>query len=242
MHVNNETGVLQNIEAIGALCRERDILFHVDAAQSIGKLPIDLSTMPIDLASMTAHKIYGPKGIGALYIASRPGCHIEPILFGGGQPSRIRPGTLPVHMIAAFGLAADIAVGAMEADLEHLQTLHDQLWAGLSAVSGIQRNGTADHAFPGILNVSVEGVEGESLLLALEPLCVATGSACNSRNQEPSYVLRALGRSDAEAQSAIRFSFGRMSTESDIRAAVQRYRDAVDKLRRMAPTDTAVAA
>jgi cysteine desulfurase len=242
MHVNNETGVLQNIEAIGALCRERDILFHVDAAQSIGKLPIDLSAMPVDLVSMTAHKIYGPKGIGALYIADRPGCNIDPILFGGGQPNRIRPGTLPVHLIAAFGLAADIAVGAMEADLEQLQSLHDQLWAGLSAVSGIRRNGTANHAFPGILNVSVEDIEGESLLLALEPLCVATGSACNSQNQEPSYVLRALGRSAAEAQSAIRFSFGRMSTESDIRIAVQKFRDAVDKLRRMAPTDASEAA
>ena len=235
MPVNNETGVLQNIEAIGALCRERDALFHVDAAQAIGKMPFDLGELPVDLVSMTAHKIYGPKGIGALYIADRPGCHVEPLLYGGGQQGRIRPGTLPVQLIAAFGLAADIALGSMDKDLLHLQFLNDRLWAGLSAVSGISRNGSADHAFPGILNVSIDDIEGESLFLALEPLCVATGSACNSHNQEPSYVLRALGRSDALAQSAIRFSFGRATTEKEIDFAVQRYRDAVAHLRKIAP-------
>lgn len=234
MNVNNETGVMQNIEAIGALCRERDVLFHVDAAQAVGKLSIDVAQLPVDLMSMTAHKIYGPKGIGALYIADRPGCHVEPLLFGGGQQRRVRPGTLPVHLIAAFGLAADIAVGSMEADFEHLASLNAQLWKGLSAVKGITRNGTAN-AFPGILNAGVADIEGESLLLALEPVCVATGSACNSRKQEPSYVLRALGRSDAEAQGAIRFSFGRMTSSEDIDFAVQRYRDAVSKLRRIAP-------
>ena len=235
MLVNNETGVLQNIEAIGALCRERDVLFHVDAAQAIGKLPFDLGHLPVDLVSMTAHKIYGPKGIGALYIADRPGCHVEPLLYGGGQQRRIRPGTLPVHLIAAFGLAADIAVGSMEQDLLHLQSLNERLWTGISMVSGISRNASAEHAFPGILNVSIDDIEGESLLLALEPLCVATGSACNSHNQEPSYVLRALGRSDAHAQSAIRFSFGRTTTEKEIDFAVQRYRDAVNYLRKIAP-------
>ena len=235
MPVNNETGVMQNIEAIGALCRERDVLFHVDAAQAIGKIPFDLGDLPVDLVSMTAHKIYGPKGIGALYIADRPGCHVEPLLFGGGQQRRIRPGTLPVHLIAAYGLAADIAVGSMDKDLAHLQALNERLWAGLSAVSGILRNGSDEHAFPGILNVSVDDIEGESLLLALEPLCVATGSACNSHNQEPSYVLRALGRSDVLAQSAIRFSFGRPTTEQEIDAAIQRYRDAVAILRKIAP-------
>ena len=235
MPVNNETGVMQNVEAIGALCREREVLFHVDAAQAIGKMPFDLGEMPVDLVSMTAHKIYGPKGIGALYIADRPGCHVEPLFYGGGQQRRIRPGTLPVQLIAAFGLAADIAVGSMDKDLRHLQALNERLWDGLSDVSGISRNGLAEHAFPGILNVSIDDIEGESLLLALEPLCVASGSACNSHNQEPSYVLRALGRSDELAQSAIRFSFGRPTTEQEIDVAIQRYRDAVAYLRKIAP-------
>ncbi len=235
MYVNNETGVMQNIEEIGALCRERDVLLHVDAAQAVGKLPFDLGALPVDLASMTAHKIYGPKGIGALFIADRAGCHVEPLLFGGGQQGRIRPGTLPVHLIAAFGLAADIAARSMEADLKHLQRLNERLWSGVSEVSGVTRNASSEHAFPGILNVSVEDIEGESLMLALEPLCVATGSACNSHRQEPSQVLRALGLNDSLAQSAIRFSFGRASTEADIDFAAQRYRDAITKLRRLAP-------
>ncbi len=235
MYVNNETGVVQDIKAIGALCREGDVLFHVDAAQAVGKLPFDLAALPVDLASMTAHKVYGPKGIGALYIADRPGCHVEPLFFGGGQQRRIRPGTLPVHLIAAFGLVAEIAAERMQDDLAHLQALHDRLWAGVSAVPGVVRNGSAEYAFPGILNVSVEDIEGESLLLALEPLCVATGSACNSLHKEPSYVLRALGRSDALAQSAIRFSCGRPTTSADVDFAVQRYRDAVGKLRSITP-------
>ncbi len=235
MYVNNETGVIQNIEEIGALCRERDVLFHVDAAQAIGKLPFDLGALPVDLASMTAHKIYGPQGIGALYITARAGCHVEPLFFGGGQQGRIRPGTLPVHLIAAFGLAADIAADSMAADLEHLQMLNNRLWAGVSGVAGVTRNAASKHTFPGIVNISVEDVEGESLLLALEPICVATGSACNSRRQEPSYVLRALGLNDALAQSAIRFSFGRLSTAADIDFATQRYREAVAKLRQLAP-------
>ncbi len=235
MYVNNETGVIQDVRAIGTLCRESDVLFHVDAAQAVGKLPFDLASLPVDLASMTAHKVYGPKGIGALYVANRPGCHVEPLFYGGGQQRRLRPGTLPVHLIAAFGLAAEIAAGRLHDDLTHLQALHERLWAGLSAVSGVVRNGSADHGFPGILNVSVEDIEGESLLLALEPLCVATGSACNSLHKEPSYVLRALGRSDALAQSAIRFSCGRTTTSADVDVAIQRYRDAVGRLRSIAP-------
>jgi cysteine desulfurase len=231
--------VIQDIKAIGALCRESDVLFHVDAAQALGKLPFDLASLPVDLASMTAHKIYGPKGIGALYIADRPGCHVEPLFFGGGQQRRIRPGTLPVHLIVAFGLVAEIAAERMHDDLAHLQALHDRLWEGISAVSGVVRNGSAEHGFPGILNVSVEDIEGESLMLALEPLCVATGSACNSLHKEPSYVLRALGRSDEQAQSAIRFSCGRPTTSAEVDFAVQRYRDAVAKLRSIAPGRTA---
>ena len=235
MHVNNETGVIQDIAAIGEACRERNILFHVDAAQSVGKLPIDLSSMPVDLMSMTAHKVYGPKGIGALYIADRPGVHIDPQLFGGGQQRRLRPGTLPTPQIVGFGEAAAIAMTSMQADLEHLRELRDRLWTGIADVPGIILNGSLESGFPGILNVSVDDIEGESLLLALEPLCVATGSACNSKSREPSYVLRALGRSDALAQSAVRFSFGRPTTVAEIDVAIEKYRAGVTRLRELAP-------
>lgn len=234
MFVNNETGVIQDVAALGALCRERDILFHVDAAQAVGKMHIDLGALPIDLMSMTAHKCYGPKGIGALYIADRPGCHVEPLLFGGGQQGRVRPGTLPMELIAGFGMTAEIAAGRIDTDLEHLREMRELLWEGISNLDGVLLNGSQS-GFPGILNVSVDGVEGESLLLALEPLLVATGSACNSRTQEPSYVLRALGRTDLEAQSAIRFSVGRGTTADEVRLAVSLYRDAVTRLRELAP-------
>lgn len=235
MHVNNETGVVQDIDAIATRCRERDVLFHVDAAQSFGKLPLDVSALPADLVSVTAHKLYGPAGIGALYIADRPGCHVEPLVYGGGQQRALRPGTLPVALIAAFGRAAEIAAARREADLEHVRTLRERLWRGLCDVPGLIVNGDPANGYPGILNVSVDDVEGESLLLALEPVCVATGSACNSQSREPSYVLRALGRDDLAAQSAIRFSFGRMTTAGEIDFAAARYRDAVAKLRALAP-------
>ena len=235
MYVNNETGVVQDIAQIGATCRERDVLMHVDAAQAVGKLPIDLSALAVDFLSMTAHKLYGPKGVGALYIADRPGVHVEPLLFGGGQQQRIRPGTLAAPLIAGFGRAAEVASASMQDDIAHLTMLRDRLWKGIAAVPGIQVNGDLETGFPGVLNVSCADVEGESLLLALEPLCVATGSACNSTNQEPSYVLRALGRTDDEAQSAIRFSFGRPTTPAEVDFAIQRYCEAVAKLRALAP-------
>ena len=235
MHVNNETGAQQDLARIGDVCREHDAMLHVDAAQSVGKLPIDLASLDVDLVSMTAHKLYGPKGIGALYIADRPGVHIEPIMFGGGQQRRLRPGTLAVPLIAGFGQAADIAGSQLEDDLEHLAALRSRLWDGIRDVPGVQLNGDLATSYPGLLNVSVDDIEGESLLLALEPLCVATGSACNSQNQDPSYVLRALGRSDGEAQSAIRFSLGRPTSNSDIDFAIGQYRNAVAKLRAIAP-------
>lgn len=235
MYVNNETGVMQDIEAIGSICRERDVLFHVDAAQAVGKIPIDLQALPVDLLSLTAHKFYGPKGIGALYVADRPGCRVEPILFGGGQQQRIRPGTLPADLIAGLGLAAEIAQSGIETDLGHLGDLRRRLWAGIRDIEGVLVNGDIESGFPGILNVSVSDVEGESLLLELEPICVATGSACNSKSQEPSYVLRALGRSDLLAQSAIRFSMGRPTTEDEVEFAARRYREAVTRLRDLAP-------
>jgi cysteine desulfurase len=235
MHVNNETGVIQDIEALGAVCRARDVLFHVDAAQSVGKLPLELASLPVDLLSTTAHKVYGPKGIGALYVADRPGCHVEPLILGGGQQGGRRPGTLAVPLIAGFGEAARIALSEMQENHRHLQQLRERLWKAIRDLDGIVRNGTESHTFPGILNVSIEDVEGESLLLSLEPLCVATGSACNSKSQEPSSVLRALGRSDLLAQSAIRFSFGRPTTSNEVDLAVERYREAVERLRGIAP-------
>jgi len=241
MHVNNETGVIQDIQRIGEICRARDILFHTDAAQSAGKLPLDLGELPIDLLSLTAHKFYGPQGIGALYIADRPGCRVLPIMHGGGQERRLRPGSLPVHQIVGAGTAAEIARHEMSNDLAHVATLRDRLWQGIETVPDILRNGHTEHAYAGILNVSVQGVEGESLMLGLEPVCAASGSACNSTSGESSYVLRSLGRDDALAQSAIRFSFGRTTTKDEIDVAIERYLWAVDHLRSIAPSDRLVS-
>lgn len=235
MFVNNETGAMQDIESIGQRCRGQDILFHVDAAQAVGKVPIDLSHMPIDLMSLTAHKFYGPKGIGALYVADRPGCQIEPLLFGGGHERGMRPGTSAVHQILGIGLAAEIAAERMQGDLAHLLTLREQLWNGISDLPGLHINGPRQGGFPGILNVSAEGLDGESLMLAMHPVCVASGSACNAKSGESSYVLRALGRDDRLAQSAIRFGIGRHNSAQDIDVAIDRYREAVLRLRDMAP-------
>jgi len=235
MHVNNETGITQDIAALGELCRERDVVFHVDAAQSCGKLPIDLAALPVDLMSTTAHKVYGPKGIGALYIADRKGVHVDPLLFGGGQQRRLRPGTLPTQQIVGFGATAAVALSRIAEDTAHVAAMRDRFWSGIRDVPGVMINGSLQHSFAGIINVSIEDIEGESLLLALEPLCVATGSACNSKSQEPSYVLRALGRSDELAQSAIRFSFGRPTTEAEVDTAIDLYRSAIAKLRNLAP-------
>ncbi|MDZ7643217.1 MAG: aminotransferase class V-fold PLP-dependent enzyme [Woeseiaceae bacterium] len=235
MHVNNETGAVQDIEAIGRLCRDRDVLYHCDAAQSVGKLPLDLAALPVDLVSLTAHKFHGPPGIGALYIAPRSGVVVEPLLHGGGQQQRRRPGTLPGHLIVGCGVAAGLATASQGDDLAHVESLRDTLWAGIRGLPGLTLNSPPTGGYPGILNVSATGVEGESLLLALEPLCVATGAACNSLSGEPSYVLRALGRSDEEAQSAIRFSFGRDTTRADIEFAAAVYTSAVERLRALAP-------
>ena len=235
MHVNNETGVIQDIHSIGSLCRERGILFHTDAAQSVGKLGFDLDDLPVDLLSLTAHKFYGPQGVGALYMADHPGTAIFPILFGGGQERRIRPGTLPVHLICGIGAAAELAIAERSKNHERVTVLRGRLMSALQDVAGILVNGNPDAAYPGILNVSVADVDGESLMLALEPLCVASGSACNSANVEPSHVLKALGRSDGEAEAAVRFSFGRTTTEEEVDQAAALYRGAIDKLRGFAP-------
>ena len=236
MHVNNETGAIQDIAAIGTACKKRDVLFHVDGAQATGKMAIDLTELPVDLYSITAHKFYGPKGVGALFVAD--GTPLEPLMFGGGQQRRLRPGTLAVELIAGIGEAAALAAASFEEDLKNLTALRCQLLAGIQGIEGLHINGPEQGGYPGILNVGLDDVEGESLLLALEPLCVATGSACNSQTQEPSYVLRALGRSDREAQSAVRFSLGRMTSSNDIETAIMLYRDGVEKLRSLAPEPT----
>lgn len=236
MLVNNETGVIQDIEAIGSICRDRDILFHVDAAQAVGKVAVDLASLPVDLMSLTAHKFYGPKGVGAFYISDRPGCEIEPILFGGGHERRMRPGTSPVHQIQGIGIAAEIAAARLADDFAHISALRKRLWDGISDLPDLYVNGVETGGFPGILNVSASGVDGESLMLALHPVCVASGSACNAKSGESSYVLRALGRDDHLAQAAIRFSIGRHSTKAHIDAAIDRYRNGVTTLRAMAPT------
>jgi len=235
MHVNNETGITQDISKLGAVCRKRGVLFHVDAAQSAGKIQLDLNELPVDLLSLTAHKFYGPQGIGALYIADAARSPVSPLVFGGGQERRIRPGTLPVHLIIGFGVAAGVACERMSADTEQLSALNQRLWQGLVDLPGILRNGTEAHCYPGILNVSVADVNGESLMLGMEPICVSSGSACNSTTGESSYVLRALGRSDREADGAVRFSFGRGTTNDDIDKTIERYRTTVDNLRRLAP-------
>jgi cysteine desulfurase len=233
MHINNETGTVQDIAALGAICKRHGVLFHVDAAQSVGKVAVDLATLPVDLLSLTAHKFYGPKGVGALFV--RDGTALQAIMFGGGQQRRLRPGTLAVDLIAGLGKAAVVAAENIENDLARLAVLKEQLLRGIRGIDGLHINGQEEGGYPGILNVGIDDIEGESLLLALEPVCVATGSACNSLSQEPSYVLRALGRSDLEAQSAIRFSIGRHTSSADIEQVITIYRTAVEKLRNLAP-------
>lgn len=230
MHINNETGVVQDIAALGALCRERGILFHCDAAQSAGKLPIDVEAMSIDLLSISAHKMYGPQGVGALYVANRGGCGVDALQTGGSQERGLRAGTVPVALIAGFAAAARECKVRMAADLAHATELHNRLWTGIADLPGLQRNGSVEHAYAGILNVSIAAAEGESLLFELAPVCVASGSACNARSGDASFVLRAMGRSDLEAQGALRLSFGRYTTAADIDAAITRLRAAVIRL------------
>jgi len=234
MWVNNETGVVNDVEAIGRLCREHEVLFHVDAAQAVGKLPIDLARLPVDFLALTAHKFYGPKGVGALYIAGRPGVQVQPLLYGGGQERGLRPGTLPVHQIVGLGAAAARAQEELPAERERLTALRERLSEGLAAAGGVLINGAGAERIPGIVNVSVTGVDGESLFAALAPLAVASGSACNTTSGEPSYVLRALGRDDRLAGASVRFSLGRYTTADEVDRAVRIFTDAVAHLRRIA--------
>ncbi|MCG5511925.1 IscS subfamily cysteine desulfurase [Ectothiorhodospira shaposhnikovii] len=235
MHVNNEIGVIQDIEAIGNLTRSRGVLFHVDAAQSTGKVPLDLSKLPVDLMSFSAHKTYGPKGVGALYVSRKPRVRIEAQMHGGGHERGMRSGTLAPHQIIGMGEAFRIAREEMGAENERLRMLRDRLWEGLSGMDEVYLNGDLERRVAGNLNVSFNFVEGESLIMALKDIAVSSGSACTSASLEPSYVLRALGRDDELAHSSIRFSVGRYTTVEDIDHTIALVKSAVEKLRELSP-------
>jgi cysteine desulfurase len=235
MHVNNEIGVAQDVAAVGQICRARGVLFHVDAAQGAGKLPLDVNRDCIDLLALTAHKVHGPKGVGALCVRREPRLGLVPMLHGGGQERGLRSGTLPTHQLVGLGAAFRLAAGEMAADAARIGGLRERLWQGLAALPGMLLNGHPTRRAPGILSVSVDGVEGESLLFALPGLAVSSGSACATTHGEPSYVLRSLGRSDRLAQSTLRLSLGRFSTPADVDAAVEAITTAVTRLRTVTP-------
>jgi len=235
MHVNNEIGVIQDIVAIGNLCRERGIVFHVDAAQSTGKVNIDLANLPVDLMGFSAHKTYGPKGMGALFVRRKPRVRIEAQIHGGGHERGFRSGTLATHQIVGMGEAFRLARLEMAVENDRIRMLRDRLWTGLSTMDEVFLNGHLDNRVPHNLNVSFAFVEGESLIMAIKDIAVSSGSACTSASLEPSYVLRALGRSDELAHSSIRFSLGRFTTEADVDFTVQLLKDKVGRLREMSP-------
>ncbi|MGB5178166.1 MAG: IscS subfamily cysteine desulfurase [Gammaproteobacteria bacterium] len=235
MHVNNEIGVIQDIEAIGEICRPRKIIFHVDAAQSAGKIPIDMEKLKVDLMAFSAHKIYGPKGIGALYVRRKPRVRLEAQMHGGGHERGLRSGTLPTHQIVGMGEAFRIAREEMVEEEARTRVLRDRLWNALNDMEEVYLNGDLDHRVPGNLNVSFNYVEGESLIMALKDMAVSSGSACTSSSLEPSYVLRALGRNDELAHSSIRLTIGRFTTEEEIDYVAGLLREKVTKLRELSP-------
>lgn len=235
MHVNNEIGVIQDLAAIGELCRARKILFHVDAAQSAGKIEIDVDAMKIDLLSLSAHKAYGPKGIGALYVRRKPRVRLEAQMHGGGHERGMRSGTLPTHQIVGMGEAFRIAKLEMADEAIRIKALRDRLYNGLKDIEQVFVNGSIEHRVAGNLNISFAYVEGESLMMALKDLAVSSGSACTSASLEPSYVLRALGLNDELAHSSIRFSIGRFTTEEEIDYAIGLIRNSIGKLRDLSP-------
>jgi len=235
MHVNNEIGVIQPIEAIGEICRAKGIIFHVDAAQSTGKTPIDLASLKVDLMSFSAHKSYGPKGMGALYVRRKPRVRLEAQMHGGGHEKGFRSGTLATHQIVGMGEAFRIAREEMAVESERIRKLRDRLLAGFKDMEEVYVNGDLQHRVPHNLNVSFNFVEGESLIMGIKELAVSSGSACTSASLEPSYVLRALGRNDELAHSSIRFTLGRFTTEADIDFAVQLLKERIGKLRAMSP-------
>jgi cysteine desulfurase len=235
MLVNNEIGVIQDVQALGALCREKGVILHVDAAQGTGKVAIDLANSPVDLMSLSAHKTYGPKGIGALYVRRKPRVRIEAQIHGGGHERGLRSGTLPVHQIVGMGEAYRLARQNMAAENERIRMLRDRLWRGLSGMEEVYMNGDLERRVPHNLNVSFNYVEGESLIMAIKDIAVSSGSACTSASLEPSYVLRALGRSDELAHSSIRFTVGRFTTVEEVDYAVDLIKRKVSKLREMSP-------
>ncbi|ATF10237.1 IscS subfamily cysteine desulfurase [Candidatus Enterovibrio altilux] len=235
MHVNNEIGVIQDIATIGELCREHKVVFHVDAAQSIGKLPLDTQKIKVDLISMSAHKVYGPKGIGALYIRRKPRIRLEAQMHGGGHERGMRSGTLPTHQIVGMGMAFRIAKAELRQDQAHTLALRNRFYDGVRDLEAVYVNGDLKQRITANLNISFAFVEGESLLMALKDLAVSSGSACTSASLEPSYVLRALGLNDELAHSSIRFSFGRFTTEEEVDHAIKQMREAVIKLRKISP-------
>ena len=231
MHVNNEIGVVNDIAAIGEICRAAGVVFHVDAAQSAGKIPIDLSVMKVDLMSLSAHKMYGPKGIGVLYVRRLPPVRIAPQIHGGGHERGLRSGTLATHQIVGMGEAARILKECMTSESERIAALRNRLWSHLKQLDGVQVNGDMNRRLPGNLNVSFAGVDGETLLTALDDVAVSSGSACTSATVEPSYVLRALGVPDDLAHASLRFTVGRFTTEDDIDRAARRVIEIVERLR-----------
>ncbi|MBB2775554.1 UNVERIFIED_ORG: cysteine desulfurase [Comamonas terrigena] len=235
MAVNNEIGVIQDLNTIGNLCREKGIIFHVDAAQATGKMPLDMQTMPIDLMSLASHKSYGPKGIGALYVRRKPRVRLEAQMHGGGHERGMRSGTLPTHQIVGMGEAFRIAKEEMQQDFDHAKRLQQRLLEGLKDIEQVFVNGDMEHRVPHNLNISFNYVEGESLIMGIKGLAVSSGSACTSASLEPSYVLRALGRSDELAHSSLRMTIGRFTTEEEIDYAIATIRKNVEKLRELSP-------
>jgi len=236
MHVNNEIGVIQPIAEIGKLCRARKIFFHVDAAQAVGKIPVDVNALGVDLMSVSAHKIYGPKGVGALYVRRRPRVRLEPVISGGGQERGLRSGTLPHPLLVGFGEACAIASREMERDAAHVQRLSDRLRSSIeAAIPHVVINGSVESRYAGNLNISFAYVEGESLLMALKDVAVSSGSACTSASLEPSYVLRALGVDEEMAHTSIRFGIGRFTTEAEVDYAIDMCIKHVERLREMSP-------
>lgn len=231
MHVNNELGVIQDINAIGLLCREKGVLFHVDGAQSVGKVAIDLSSLPVDLLSMSAHKMYGPKGMGALYVRRRPKINLVAQIHGGGHERGMRSGTLATHQIVGMGEAIALATANLEAESTRIYDLRERLWNGLKQLDDVYLNGHASQRVPGILNISFAGVDGESLMMGLNDIAVSSGSACTSASLEPSYVLKAIGRDNALAHAGIRFSVGRFTTQDDIDYVIKKVSDVTMRLR-----------
>jgi cysteine desulfurase len=235
MHVNNEIGVIQDIGAIGRLCRSRGILFHSDAAQSAGKVPIDVNAMNVDLLSLSAHKVYGPKGIGALYVRRKPRVRLEAQMHGGGHERGMRSGTLATHQCVGMGEAFRLARLEMASEQDRIRALRDRLYRGLQDLEEVYVNGDLEQRVAGNLNISFNFVEGESLIMALKDIAVSSGSACTSASLEPSYVLRALGRNDELAHSSIRFTLGRFTTEEEVDYTVRVVREKIAKLRELSP-------